>query len=93
MVDGAHAERARHLHVSSFYLLPRLAPDLAGLFAEVRRTGATTSLDTQGDWEGRWQGGLREVLCETDLYLPNLDEARKYTGPLRAALSEKASVC
>jgi len=75
MVRGAHAERARHLHVGSFYLLPRLAPDLAGLFAEARRAGSTTSLDPQGDWEGRWQGGLREVLRETDLYLPNRDEA------------------
>ena len=82
MVRGAHAQRARHIHVSSFYLLPRLAPDLAGLFAEVRESGCTTSLDTQGDWEGRWQGGLREVLRETDLYLPNLDEARAVAASL-----------
>ena len=75
MVRSAHPEHARHLHVGSFYLLPGLAPDLAGLFAEVRAAGCGTSLDTQGDWEGRWQGGLREVLRETDLYLPNRDEA------------------
>ncbi len=75
MVRGAHPEHARHLHVGSFYLLPGLAPDLAALFGEVRETGCGTSLDTQGDWEGRWQGGLRDVLRETDLYLPNRDEA------------------
>ena len=75
MVRDAGAERARHLHVGSFYLLPRLAPELADLFAEARREGRTTSLDTQGDWEGRWQGGLRETLRETDLYFANRDEA------------------
>ena len=37
MVRGAHPEHARHLHVGSFYLLPRLAPDLAALFARGSR--------------------------------------------------------
>lgn len=75
MVRGALARPARHLHVGSFYLLPQLAAGLAGLFAEVHRAGGTTSLDPQGDWQGRWQGGLREALRESDLYLPNRDEA------------------
>jgi sugar/nucleoside kinase (ribokinase family) len=75
IVRHALAERARHLHVGSFYLLPELASGLAGLFAEARRAGCTTSLDPQGDWEGRWQGGLREALHETDLFFPNRDEA------------------
>jgi sugar/nucleoside kinase (ribokinase family) len=84
MVRDAHAERACHLHVGSFYLLPRLAPDLADLFAEARREGCTTSLDTQGDWEGRWQGGLREALRETDLYFANRDEALAVAASLGA---------
>jgi sugar/nucleoside kinase (ribokinase family) len=84
MVRNAHPERARHLHVGSFYLLPRLAPDLADLFAEARREGRTTSLDTQGDWEGRWQGGLRTALCETDLYFANRDEAQAVAASLGA---------
>lgn len=84
MVRHAHVERARHLHVSSFYLLPRLAPGLAALFAEARQAGCTTSLDTQGDWEGRWQGGIREVLRETDLYFANRDEALSVAASLGA---------
>jgi sugar/nucleoside kinase (ribokinase family) len=84
MVRLALAERVRHLHVGSFYLLPKLAPGLAGLFAEAREAGRTTSLDTQGDWEGRWQGGLREVLRETDLYFPNRDEALAVAASLGA---------
>jgi sugar/nucleoside kinase (ribokinase family) len=74
-VPRALVARARHVHVGSFFLLHGLAPGLASLFAEARRAGHTTSLDTQGDWSGRWQGHLRETLHETDVYLPNLDEA------------------
>ncbi len=91
MVPGALVERARHLHVGSFYLLPKLAPGLAGLFAEARRAGLTTSLDTQGDWEGRWQGGLRETLAETDIYLPNEDEARAVAASLGGLPEASAS--
>jgi len=90
MVRDAHAERARHLHVGSFYLLPGLAPELAELFAEARREGRTTSLDTQGDWEGRWQGGLRETLRETDLYLANRNEALAVAASLGVADSDEA---
>jgi len=82
--DGARRARAACAPPPRELVLPaaQLAPDLAGLFAEVRESGCTTSLDTQGDWEGRWQGGLREVLRETDLYLPNLDEARAVAASL-----------
>jgi sugar/nucleoside kinase (ribokinase family) len=65
MVRPALVRSVKHLHVGSFYLLPRLTPDLAGLFSDARAAGCTTSLDPQGDHEGRWQGGL----------LPNQDEA------------------
>jgi sugar/nucleoside kinase (ribokinase family) len=75
MVRRALMRKARHLHVGSFFLLPKLAHRLASVFAEAREAGLTTSLDTQGDWEGRWQGGLREALREADLYLPNQAEA------------------
>ena len=79
-VPRALVERARHLHVGSFFLLAGLAPGLAGLFAEARAAGRSTSLDSQGDWAGRWQGDLRETLGQTDIYLPNRDEALAATG-------------
>jgi len=75
MMRRALKKRVRHVHVGSFYLLPKLASSLAAVFAEARKAGRTTSLDTQGDWEGRWQGGLREALGESDLYFPNRSEA------------------
>ncbi len=76
--------RVRHVHVGSFFLLPKLAAGLAAFFAEARGAGRTTSLDTQGDPSGLWQGGLREALRASDLYFPNLDEARAVAASLSA---------
>lgn len=75
MVRRAFVESVRHVHVGSFYLLPKLAPSLAALFSEARAAGCTTSVDPQGDPQGRWQRGLSEVLRETDIFLPNQNEA------------------
>jgi sugar/nucleoside kinase (ribokinase family) len=76
--------RVRHVHVGSFFLLPKLAADLATFFAEAHGTGRTTSLDTQGDPRGLWQDGLRGALRASDLYFPNLDEARAVAASLNA---------
>jgi sugar/nucleoside kinase (ribokinase family) len=73
---------ARHLHVSSYFLLEQsLGPGLAELLAEAHASGATTSLDTNWDPAGRWAGGqLRAALAHTDLLLPNEAEARYLSG-------------
>ncbi|MET8868614.1 carbohydrate kinase family protein [Nonomuraea sp. NPDC004580] len=67
-------ERTAHVHVSSYFLQPRLAAGLAGLFRLARAAGASTSLDTNDDPAGRW-AGLAEVLPVTDVLLPNEAEA------------------
>jgi sugar/nucleoside kinase (ribokinase family) len=74
--------RARHLHVSSYFLLEgSLGPGLAGLFAAARAAGVTTSLDTNWDPAGRWGGDqLAGVLASTDLLLPNEAEALLLSG-------------
>ena len=65
-------------------------PDLdlhsaAVLLGQVRRAGALTVFDPGWD-PGKWSGdtveGIWAVLGETDLFLPNLDEARALTGQL-----------
>jgi sugar/nucleoside kinase (ribokinase family) len=84
MMQGALKKPVRHVHVGSFYLLPKLAPSLAVVFAKARREGRTTSLDTQGDSQDRWQGGLREALRESDLFFPNRSEARAVAANLGA---------
>ena len=48
--------RARHVHVSSYFLLAdSLGPGLADVFSWARAAGAVTSLDTNWDPAGRWR--------------------------------------
>ncbi|HEX6468307.1 MAG TPA: carbohydrate kinase family protein [Streptosporangiaceae bacterium] len=76
---------ARHVHAASYFLQPRLAAGLPGLFADARAAGASTSLDTNDDPAGGWRlaPGL---LAGCDLLLPNEAEA----GALAAALGAGA---
>ncbi len=78
-VPAALLERAAHVHVSSYFLQPRLAAGLPALFRTARAAGATTSLDTNDDPSGRWQG-LDEVLPLTGVLLPNEREALAIAG-------------
>lgn len=55
----------------------------AGVLAEARCAGVLTVFDSGWDADGWSQEsveGIRAVLAETDVYLPNLDEARALTG-------------
>ncbi len=81
---------ARHLHVGSTYLQPALTTDLPELFDEARGLGLTTSFDCNWDSSGTWDGGIDRVLRATDLFLPNLEEARRITSktPEPAAAGE-----
>lgn len=79
-LDPAAIERARHVHVSSFFLLRELAEELPRLFERARGGGATTSIDPNWDPLGEWDGGLLELLGATDVFLLNSAEARAITG-------------
>lgn len=79
-VDPALAASARHVHVGSYYLQPRLAAGLPAWFAGLRAGGATTSLDTNDDPSGRWDGGVAAALAQTDVFLPNEAEALALAG-------------
>lgn len=72
--------------------------DTAGLLAEARRAGALTVLDTgwdPGGWGPSAVKGVRAVLAETDVFLPNLDEAAALTGEngVAAVLRALARLC
>ena len=71
---------SRHLHVGSTYLQPALAADLPELFAAARLLGLSTSFDCNWDPTETWGKGIDPLLRETDLFLPNLEEARRITG-------------
>ena len=74
--------RARHVHISSYFLLERsLGPGLAALLATARAAGATTSLDTNWDPAGKWgDDHLHASLAQTDVLLPNEAEALRIAG-------------
>jgi sugar/nucleoside kinase (ribokinase family) len=74
--------RARHVHVSSYFLLERsLGPGLAAMLAAARATGAATSLDTNWDPAGTWgDDHLFAALAQTDVLLPNEAEALRIAG-------------
>jgi sugar/nucleoside kinase (ribokinase family) len=79
-VPSEYLRRARHLHVGAYFFQTSLHPGAAALFRRARKLGLTTSLDTNYDPAETWDSGLQAVLKETDLFLPNEDEARRLTG-------------
>jgi sugar/nucleoside kinase (ribokinase family) len=80
LIDPELLAAAAHIHVSSFFLQRRLAPDLLTLFERLRADGVTTSVDPNGDPTERWDGGLRALLPHTDVFLPNATEATHIAG-------------
>jgi sugar/nucleoside kinase (ribokinase family) len=75
MIDDDLLRRARHIHVSSYFLQRELVPELPALLHEARGGEATTSLDPNWDPSGIWDGGLLGLLPEVDVFLPNEVEA------------------
>ena len=73
---------ARHVHVSSYFLLEHsLGPGLAAMLAAARAAGATTSLDTNWDPAGKFgDDQLSAALAQTDVLLPNETEAMRIAG-------------
>lgn len=79
-VDPELERAARHVHVSSYFLQPRLAAGLPTWFAGIRSRGASTSLDTNDDPSGRWDDGVAAAIAQTDVLLPNEAEALALAG-------------
>jgi sugar/nucleoside kinase (ribokinase family) len=77
-VDMAMLNRARHLHVGSYFLLGELRLALPDLFRDAQRLGLSTSLDTNWDPQEAWDVG--DLLEYCDLFLPNEMEARQISG-------------
>ena len=72
--------------------------EAAAMFQRVRRDGALTVFDPgwdPGDWSADTVEAIGAVLAETDLFLPNLDEARALTGTaaIGEVLASLASIC
>ncbi len=64
----------RHWHIAAFFLLASLRSSWLPWLKQCRKSGITTSLDTNWDPQGRWEG-VRELLPFVDVFFPNEAEA------------------
>ncbi len=90
-LDAALTPSTRILYVGGYLILPGLeAEAFAAVFRRARRQGTLTVLDVATPGPGEYLRQLRHVLPETDVFLPNTDEADLILGetdPLRQALA------
>jgi sugar/nucleoside kinase (ribokinase family) len=71
---------ACHLHHGSFFLHTGLRPAMPQIFSRARALGVTTSLDTGWDPDDRWGGSLAATIAQTDICMPNEQEALRIGG-------------
>ncbi len=90
-LDAVLTRNPRVLHIGYFLILPHLeAAPLADRFRRARANGTITLLDVATPGPGDHIDRLRVVLPETDIFVPNTDEAALILGetdPIRQALA------
>lgn len=93
------AQAAAAVALVGVFNLPALdLTGAAGLLAQARQAGALTVLDTgwdPGGWGPDALKGVHALLAQTDVFLPNLDEATAVTGEsgVPAVLRALAGLC
>ncbi|GAB2529656.1 carbohydrate kinase family protein [Paramicrobacterium agarici] len=73
--DSIQRAAPKHVHFSSYFLVPELAAGLPDLLDELREANVTTSVDTNWDPSEQWTG-LDEVLPRITHFMPNRQELR-----------------
>jgi sugar/nucleoside kinase (ribokinase family) len=92
-VNIDYVSKARHLHMSSYYLQTGMQEGCIELFRKAKEMGLTTSLDPDNDPSDRWDDKIFEVLRYVDIFLPNETEARHISkcDTIESALDHLAS--
>ncbi len=78
-IDFQLVGKCRHLHLSGFFLLDQLRPNVYFLLKKAKDLGLTVSLDTNFDPKEQWDSGLLDCLPLIDVFLPNEREALEIT--------------
>ena len=76
-VNIDYLSRAKHLHMSSYYLQTAMQKGCVDLFKKAKEHGLSTSLDPDSDPSGKWDESIFKVLEYVDIFLPNEREARR----------------
>ncbi len=73
-ITTEHLSTAKHLHISSIFLQPKIKENILDLLVKAKKAGLTTSLDPQWDPNEKWDIDLRRLLPFIDVFLPNETE-------------------
>ncbi len=79
-IDLNYIEKAKHMHLSSYFIQPGMHEGCAELFKRSKDIGLTTSFDPDWDPTEKWSKSIFEVLPHVDVFLPNEQEALNITG-------------
>lgn len=80
-IPWEQVRKCKALYVGGYLLLPGLAQsELTDLFRQARAAGVKTVLDVVMPGPADHWAQLKDVLAETDVFLPNNDEAAAITG-------------
>lgn len=79
-VDFNYLTRAKHMHLSSYYLQPAMREGCVELFRRAKEASMTTSFDPGWDPQEEWAADIRDVLHYVDVFLPNEQEALNISG-------------
>jgi sugar/nucleoside kinase (ribokinase family) len=80
-VSADWVRQAKVLYVGGYYMMPGLeTDDMVQLFRNARAGGAKTILDVVVYGEGSYWDRIAPLLPETDVFMPNDDEAELITG-------------
>jgi sugar/nucleoside kinase (ribokinase family) len=79
-LDLHYLSDARHFHMSSYYLQRALTPRIPELFAKLKQSGLTISLDPNDDPSNLWDRQILEAIRFVDILMPNEREACMLAG-------------
>ncbi len=78
-ISSEYLSAAKHLHISSIFLQPKIKENILDLLVKAKKAGLTTSLDPQWDPNEKWDIDLRKLLPFIDVFLPNETEITHLT--------------
>lgn len=92
-IEAIHS--TKHLHISSYFLQPGIRPHIDEIFKQAKKAGVTTSIDIQWDPQEKWDFNYKQILPQTDIFLPNEVELLKLTreSDLQSAIEKIKKYC